>query len=161
MMTQDDVDNRRRYIKSILDKGERLDYETLTKKFNCSVATISTDKSIVTRAGGVAVSFIYTLSDTTGVRYIGQATNPTSRYSAHIIKARAGHKADSAEWIRSLLSKGEKPTMTIVETCNRKEAYLREWYWIEHYEKQGCDLVNMPSVGGYYFHKKNRHLIAA
>lgn len=142
-MTQVDIDNRRRYIKELVDRGEKLDYKALGEKFGCSAGIIQAEKRLIIRGGGAGISFIYTLSDETGVRYVGQATDPYSRYHRHISRSRGWTLLDCGKWIRSLLDKGKKPTMKIVEKCPRREASNRERYWVEYYKSQGCNLLNM------------------
>jgi hypothetical protein len=141
-MTQNDIDNRRRYIKELVDKGEKLDYKALAERFGCSTGIIQAEKRLIMRGGGAGISFIYTLSDETGVRYVGQATNPFSRRLGHISRARSYCQLSISKWIRSLLKKGKKPIMQIIDRCPRKEADSKEYDWIRYYEHLGCDLIN-------------------
>lgn len=104
----------------------------------------------------VKPSFIYTLSDETGIRYVGQSVNPKLRLTDHIKLAKAGDCTDKANWIRSLLQQGKRPVLNIIEECTQAKVDGREWDWINYYKEQGCNLVNMPPSGGFYFHKKKR-----
>lgn len=84
---------------------------------------------------------IYTLSDKTGVRYVGQTNNPALRLSHHKSRAIAGtDTTPRGNWIREVGR--NEITMTVIEKCNPNEANQRERYWIELYHAQGCKLVN-------------------
>lgn len=93
--------------------------------------------------------FIYTLSDETGVRYIGQTNNVSIRVSAHKCNARYGRdKTKRGQWIKSLLDCKLEPTVTIIEKCHPKSSNKCERYWINYYLKQGANLVNSSRWGG-------------
>jgi hypothetical protein len=110
--------------------------------------------------------FIYALNDpfTGARRYVGRATNPKARHQQHIQHARKwspeqsqeiaatflAHRPEAAErihaskkWIVSLLEKGEKPQLEILETVNPPvRVSEREMRWISQSIKEGHDLHN-------------------
>lgn len=90
--------------------------------------------------------YIYTLSDETGVKYVGQAKNPKDRLVHHKCDGSIGrNKTPCGQWIKELMDNGKVPIMTIIEECDTTNSYKREAYWRWYYRKQGCDLLNMKS----------------
>jgi GIY-YIG catalytic domain/NUMOD3 motif len=94
------------------------------------------------------VTFIYALCepDTGTIRYIGKADNPDDRLLKHItnLNRERNHKAN---WIRSLLTKGQRPTVQIIDTVLRSEWKAAEAAYIEFYREQGFKLVNNTRGG--------------
>jgi hypothetical protein len=110
--------------------------------------------------------FIYALNDpyTGARRYVGRATNPKARHQQHIQQARKWspeqsqeiaatfltHRPDSVErlhaskkWIVSLLEKGDKPQLEILEAVNPPvRVSEREMRWISQSINEGHDLLN-------------------
>lgn len=110
--------------------------------------------------------FIYAPNDpfTGARRYVGRATNPKARHQQHIQHARKWdpersqeiaetflfHRPESAErihaskkWIVSLLEKGEKTHLEILEAVNPPvRVSEREMRWISQSIKEGHDLHN-------------------
>lgn len=87
--------------------------------------------------------FIYTLSDETGVRYVGQTNSPSIRLSSHMCNGGRGRdKTQRGQWIKSLMDTKKTPLMIIVETCPIYLANEREHRWFDHYNRLGCDLLN-------------------
>ena len=101
--------------------------------------------------------FIYTLSDKTGVRYVGQSVDPHLRLVHHLCDSLGGRdKTPKGQWIRELDQTGVKPVMDIVECCpTYNKANEQERYWTQHYHNAGHVLLN----GTYKFlaptHKQN------
>lgn len=93
-------------------------------------------------------TFIYALKDpTTGaIRYIGKTKNPRGRFSSHIsnIRRENNHRA---RWIRSLLVRGFKPTLEIIDEVPVLEWPQWEVAYIEFFREQDCDLVNSHAGG--------------
>ena len=97
--------------------------------------------------------YIYALIDPISkkIRYIGKSFDPIKRLSQHIKESidtqqNKGRRKWNKRyaWIFSLLSKGLKPEMEILEVCNSKEqSNEREKYWISITP----NLVNM-TIGG-------------
>src|SRR5687768_2734590 len=76
-------------------------------------------------------SYIYTLSDEDGVRYVGQTNDPSIRLSGHMCNARNERdKTARGQWIFDLLKKHQEPLMTIIEKCGRDISNERERYWV-------------------------------
>lgn len=87
--------------------------------------------------------YIYTLSDKTGIRYIGQTNNPNIRLSSHKCNGGRGRdKTKRGQWIKSLMDNGEAPILTVVEECSRKVSNERERYWVNFYWQRGEKLLN-------------------
>lgn len=93
---------------------------------------------------------VYALTDDSGtVRYIGKTANAKSRLTAHVTVAkRTNATTHSSNWIRSLLRRGIRPQMIIVEKCDSEShCFSREIAWIKHFRDQGNDLCNRSSGG--------------
>ena len=93
--------------------------------------------------------YIYSLNGPNGdIRYIGKTINPKRRLSSHIqeAKSKPGER-HVLNWILSLITKGEKPTLSIVEVCTDQTWQEREIYWIQHYKDKGCKLCNICRGG--------------
>lgn len=87
--------------------------------------------------------YIYTLSDDSGVRYVGQTNDPIERLGRHTCDASAGRdKTKRGLWIQTLYNQGLKPVMTVIETCCYDIANERERFWVYHYHQQGAALLN-------------------
>ena len=80
---------------------------------------------------------IYTLSDETGVRYVGQSNSAFARLSTHFCEAGSGRdKTKKGEWLRSVMGENRdfsRVRITIIEECDDKRANEREKYWINQF----------------------------
>lgn len=97
---------------------------------------------------------IYTLTDTRDgeIRYVGATELPLSmRLQYHVNDANSPDKqSPRVRWLRGLMKEGLKPTIEkvdSVENTSSDEAGKREDKWIEFYEEQGCDLLNVRGGG--------------
>jgi hypothetical protein len=93
--------------------------------------------------------YIYTLScpETKEIRYVGKTCNLKSRYSNHINKFYNNHKSN---WIKSLLSKGLKPIMEVIEEVEDELNWeMLEIYWIAQFKAWGFDLTNIDEGGKF------------
>jgi hypothetical protein len=95
------------------------------------------------------VPWIYGLVDPIcgDLRYIGQTREGLSeRYRIHIRNAQ-NNKRDSysCRWIKTLLRRGTKPTLIVIEQTD--DASNRERFWIKHYKAAGCRLTNLTEGG--------------
>ncbi len=93
--------------------------------------------------------YIYYLSDpeTNEIRYIGQTVKLLKyRLSSHIYDSKRirNHRTN---WIRSIVNKGLKPNIVLIEEVNKSSYIEREKYWIEYYKNLGFNLVN-GTIGG-------------
>lgn len=94
---------------------------------------------------------IYAMSDPrlpTGIRYIGQTTQPLHRRLASHISGR-NKKTDRCyrqNWINSILAAGLKPLIWPLEICSRENWIKREQHWIRFFKPIG--LLTNGSEGG-------------
>lgn len=100
---------------------------------------------------------IYTLAHpiTLEVRYVGKtSTSLNLRYNTHVDKSK--HKRTHKDcWIQSLLAKGLKPVLEILEECDEDNWIEREVYWISQMKTWGFNLVNHTEGGeGHSGYKK-------
>jgi hypothetical protein len=94
---------------------------------------------------------IYKLIDPTDnrIRYVGMTKNKLSiRLSSHCHDKRG--KSHKINWIQSLVRKGLKPTISIIEEniLTLEEADMKEVFWISKLLKEGHNLTN-TEMGGY------------
>lgn len=91
--------------------------------------------------------FIYKLIDpiTNEIRYVGKTINLLKRLQTHIARSKT-NTYHSARWIKSLLDKGVKPVIEIIEECNENNWSEREIYWIKYYRDK-FDLTNILDGG--------------
>jgi len=89
---------------------------------------------------------IYALCEpaTGDVRYVGKATNSTSRLKAHL-----NDRGDTrrARWIRALRAQNLVPHLLVLESVTADNWQSAERRWIAHYRGQGVDLTNHTSGG--------------
>lgn len=91
---------------------------------------------------------IYTLSDSKGIRYVGQTKNMKNRFNKHIFEAKKdGGKNKRCSWIKSVLNKGLKPKMELIDEVPFDEWAFWEKYWISQIKSWGFNLVNMTEGG--------------
>ena len=100
---------------------------------------------------------IYSLSDpiTGEIRYVGKTKNFTIRRYAH--RSKQKYSTYCTNWITSLLSKGLKPIMEILDEVEEKEWCFWEQYWISQCKAWGFRLTNLTE-GGTNFSKKDTPL---
>ena len=91
---------------------------------------------------------IYTLSDpdTNEIRYVGKANNLQTRLKAHCNPARK-RKSHKKSWIQSLLAKGKKPLIEVIDHVLQSEWVFWEEYWIRQLTAWGMRLTN-HTMGG-------------
>lgn len=92
-------------------------------------------------------TYIYILQDpiTQEVRYVGKSNNPKRRYTSHLCD-KPKVKYYSYYWIQSLLEKGLKPIMTVIDETESDWQQL-EKYWIEQFKVWGFKLTNITEGG--------------
>jgi hypothetical protein len=94
-------------------------------------------------------TYIYTLShpETKEIRYIGKTININRRFNYHCSKfENSKHKTHKSFWILSILNKGLKPIMQIIDETEEDWQKL-ETYYIEKYKNEGYNLCNLTTGG--------------
>lgn len=90
---------------------------------------------------------VYTLSDESGVRYVGVSTEPLRRFAEHRKESRTG-STRKARWFRKLLSLNTLPSVRVLCILeNREEAFRVEILLISKFRAQGRDLLNLTDGG--------------
>ena len=100
------------------------------------------------------ISAIYFLRDpeTQAIRYVGYSRDPKSRLRTHLSQS-GGRSTHKECWIHSLLSKGLKPELEVIEWV--EDYQQREIWWIAKLRSEGVDLTNlMEGGGGLYAHSQ-------
>ncbi|WP_432734708.1 NUMOD3 domain-containing DNA-binding protein [Ralstonia solanacearum] len=90
---------------------------------------------------------IYELRDPRSgeVRYIGKTSMLLcQRLSGHM---QCNQKTHSGRWIASLVALGLRPTIHLVEECDRESWAQRERFWIAHHRSIGTRLTNISEGG--------------
>lgn len=92
---------------------------------------------------------IYILSDpiTFDVRYIGKTNSTKRRLYSHIKECNSIRISHKINWIKSLLSKGERPIISIIDVVLISEWQYWEKYWIEQFKQWGFNLTNQTEGG--------------
>lgn len=90
--------------------------------------------------------WIYTLADpiTLHIKYVGKSYRIARRLRDHL-QCQGNNKKDA--WIKSLLKKGLKPLLEIIEETDDENCNLLEQYWIEQFRAWDFDLKNMTKGG--------------
>lgn len=90
--------------------------------------------------------WIYTLSDpfTLEVKYVGKTVRVNRRLNDHL-KCNGKSKKDA--WIKSLVNKGSKPVLDVVEITDEENCNWLEQYWISQFRTWGFNLKNMTEGG--------------
>ena len=96
---------------------------------------------------------IYVLTQPVGTefseyfRYIGMTKSSLkSRLCDHMANAKRGRKLPVYDWLREVLSHGDKPGIELLEVT---EDTSREAYWIHIYRTWGFNLTNMVDTVGH------------
>ena len=90
---------------------------------------------------------IYTLSDpiTDEVRYIGQTKKSLDERLRNHLKSKG--KTHRHNWINSLIKKGVKPKIELIETVDRDKVSETEIFWISMFKSWGFKLCNLTEGG--------------
>ena len=96
--------------------------------------------------------FIYTLSDpcTNEIRYVGKTKNIDNRYKRHLQKCYLENYSKNtykSNWIKSLIEKGYKPLIEILDYGNENNINELEIYWIYQLRSWGYKLTNLSEGG--------------
>jgi group I intron endonuclease len=92
------------------------------------------------------MTYIYTLSDETKIRYIGKTKSINKRYSEHINQSK-NKKTYKEKWINNTLLNGGKIIIEILDVCDDEVANDSEMYWISQFKMWGFKLVNLTNGG--------------
>lgn len=97
-------------------------------------------------SSNVNTTYIYGLCDPRDgrVRYVGKADNPQARMKGHFNDKRNCHRV---HWIQSLVEKGLKPALVIIQKVAKEEWQEWERYWISLYAEAGYELTNGTGGG--------------
>lgn len=92
---------------------------------------------------------IYYLCDKNGnIRYVGKTQQYLKqRLYSHIIECKSDKKSHKISWIKSILAKGERPTIEIIDEVPEDEWVFWEQYWISQFKTWGFNLTNL-TIGG-------------
>lgn len=91
---------------------------------------------------------IYALRDETRyLRYVGKTKGSLlHRLSGHLKDAQSGHRTYKCDWIRSMLSRGYLPSITLIEEV-AGNGNIEERKWIKYLKDKGVKLVNGTEGG--------------
>lgn len=100
-------------------------------------------------------AFIYGLNDpeTGECRYLGKTTNPQRRLSQHIHRERT--RTHKNCWVASLIARGLRPIMEIIDEVPLEEWEFWEKEYIRLYRIIGIRLSNLTDGGGGGMGKKH------
>lgn len=93
------------------------------------------------------IGVIYTIEDPKSgeIRYIGRTfIKPGYRLDNHCSE-KDGTKRSN--WIQSIIKKGARPVIKVLEECDETNYIEREIYWISQFKTWGFNLVN-STIGG-------------
>ena len=94
--------------------------------------------------------------DTGEVRYVGiTSISPHRRLATHMSPANLARNTSPSSWFRSLIERGLKPVIKVLEEVPEEEWRSAEYKWIQCYREQGADLLNI-SPGGYVVDERIR-----
>lgn len=91
-------------------------------------------------------TFIYTLSDISGIRYIGKADKPFDRLKDHLKESKK-KRTRKEKWIYSLLQKGELPKLEILDEVSYNDWGFFEKYWISQFKAWNFSIINGTEGG--------------
>lgn len=94
-------------------------------------------------------TFIYTLEDpdTNEIRYVGKTIKSlNNRLTGHIYscKKENNHRTN---WIKSIIKRGKKPIIKMIDSCSWDKSQELESYWISKFKNEGLNLVNLTNGG--------------
>ena len=94
------------------------------------------------------IRYIYVLKDPRdgSVKYVGMTKNPKKRFYDHC-RDRKRKNNKKSTWTNSLFNSGLKPTMEIIKEAESSNIHIWEEYFIAHYKKIGCNLLNYDDKG--------------
>lgn len=93
-------------------------------------------------------TFIYALCepDTEKIRYVGKSDRPKSRLSMHIHGSN-GYRSHLGHWIKSLISRGLRPKLEVLDEVPHSQWQFWEREYIRVFRSIGLALVNTTDGG--------------
>ena len=91
-------------------------------------------------------TYIYTLSDSSGIRYIGKSDFPCKRFKMHIKESKL-RRTRKEKWMDTLLKNGGKIEMEIIDVVDILDWSFFESYWISQLKAWGFDILNGTDGG--------------
>lgn len=91
-------------------------------------------------------TYIYTLSDSSGIKYIGKSDMPDKRFKIHLKESKL-RRTRKERWIYNLLQNGEIPEMEILDMVDISNWSFFESYWISQLKTWGFKLLNGTDGG--------------
>lgn len=100
------------------------------------------------QAGVCKLVWIYVLiCPITGqIRYVGKTIDVEKRFKRHIIQRKT--QTHKANWIKSLYTKGLRPSLKILHVTEKKEGDYWERYYIKKFRDEKLPLTNLTDGGG-------------
>jgi len=92
------------------------------------------------------MTYIYTLSDKTGVRYIGKSNDPLTRFKVHLKESKY-KRTRKEKWIFSLLNNNEKPILEILDEVEECDWEFFERFWISQFKSWNFLIINGTDGG--------------
>jgi hypothetical protein len=105
---------------------------------------------------------IYTLSDQNGnIRYVGKTNQYLKqRLYSHIKECKTNRKSHKISWLKSILKKGYRPKIEILDQVDDNDWQFWEQYWISQLKYWGFNLTNLTEGGqggnGYKHSEESR-----
>lgn len=91
-------------------------------------------------------TYIYTLSDSSGIKYLGKSDHPDKRLKIHLKECKK-KRTRKEKWIKNLLDEGQKPILEIIDTVDSSDWSFFESYWISQLRTWGFCLLNGTDGG--------------
>ena len=91
-------------------------------------------------------TYIYTLSDSNGIKYLGKSDYPDKRLKIHLKECKK-KRTRKEKWIKNLLDKGETPILEIIDVVDLSDWSFFESYWISQLRTWGFPILNGTDGG--------------
>lgn len=91
-------------------------------------------------------TYIYTLSDSSGIKYVGKSNDPLDRLKSHLKDCKK-KRTRKERWIHGMLERNELPVLEIIDHVPNNMWSFYESYWISQLKAWGFDLVNGTEGG--------------
>lgn len=91
-------------------------------------------------------TYIYILSDSEGIKYVGKSDSPEKRLKIHLKESKL-RRTRKERWINDLLKNKEIPTLEIIDVVDSSDWSFFESYWILQFKSWGIHLLNGTDGG--------------